>query len=177
MATNARDLPTSFPKEDVYPWNWTKVYPDGTMVTHVVAEGKTMFRWSHGNSSTFMEVDHNGKTTVFSTGDTHMYHKSGVTTTIDHNGDVNMAGCQRLTVEGGSHIEVRGDAAISVGGDSTTVVAGNMQAAVAGSGYMSTAGPMSMNFAGDLDMQIGGKTTIKSGGDIKMNAPNIYMNS
>lgn len=171
-----RQPKTSF-KDDAYPYNYTKVYPDGTSVTYIVAEGKTMFRWSHGKSSTFMEVDDTGKTTVFSTGDTHMYHKSGVTTSVDNNADVLMSGAQRVSIQGGSHIEVRGDAAITVGGDSTTVVGGNMQAAVAGSGYMSTQGSMNMNFSGDLNMDIKGKTTIKSGGDVKINGATIALNS
>lgn len=175
MSKQNNRLPdTTFDPE--YPNNKVWVFQDGTEVHVDTTTGKTRLRVAHGKTGTYMEIGDDGKTTVYTVGDTHMYHKSGVTSTVDNNGDMQIAGVQRLTVQGGSHIEVRGDAAIAVGGDSTTVVAGNMQAAVAGDGYMSTAGHMNMNFSGDLDMKVGGKTTVTSGGDMTMKAPNIHLN-
>jgi hypothetical protein len=175
MSDNSRLPPNNLDSE--YPYNRTWTFEDGTSFTVDSSKGSTAIRIHHGKSSSYMHVDDTGKATMFTTGDAHFYHKSGMTMSVDHNSDVKLSGAQRISVDGGSHIEVRGDAAVTVGGDSTSVVAGNMQASVAGSGYMSTAGPMSMNFAGDLKLDVGGTTTIKSGGDIKMNAPNIRLNS
>ena len=138
-------------------------------------EGEERVRWAHKDGS-YTEVSKGGRVVTVNVGNKQEYSRSGVTFTVDHNGDVKMHGHQRLLVAGGSHIEISGDANIVTGGDSLNVVGGSMKASVAGSAYLGVKGDMntnitgnhSMNISGNMSMNIKGTTSINSSGNMSL---------
>lgn len=145
-----------------YPHNQVIVWPGGHELHIDNTPGKERVRFAH-KSGTYTEIYANGDRTDFVVGNQQIANKSGVTLTIEKNGDINIGGSSRVVVGGGSHVEVAGDAGILIGGDAAIITGGNMNMSV-DNAYLGVRGNLNMNIAGDSNIQTTGNMTMKTGG-------------
>ena len=106
-------------------------------------------------------INQNGDKQSFEVGFGHNYNRSGVTMTVDHNGDVKLAGHNRILMGGGGHIEVTGDAGIAVGGDTAIVGMGKINAR-AKSVYIGSDGDVAVHASGNMEIKAGGTMHLKA---------------
>lgn len=149
-----------------YPYNQVTVWPGGQEIHIDSTPGKERIRIAHP-SGTYTEMYHNGDQTTFVTGDQHNVNKSGVTLSIEKNGDISIGGQGRFMIGGGAHIEVAGDAGIAVGGDTLLAGGGNMKMSIQDL-QIGARGNAKLNVAGNMDMRIAGSTSIQSSGPVNI---------
>lgn len=155
-----------------YPNLHQVTYPGGQRITVDSTKGKERIRIEHP-SGTYTEVYANGDKTDFVVGNSQTVNKSGITLTINNNGDIAIGGQARFLVGGGAHIEVAGDAGIVVGGDTLLAGGGDLKASI-DNAYLGTRGSLDINVAknttirtaGNLALETKGNATFKTEGNM-----------
>lgn len=169
--TDVADAKTRHPDHHAG-WNFPYAHviwrmQDGSCLLVNEQNGNNSVLMQHGVSGSYTEINNSGDCISFTVGNKVDYNKSGVTLTVDNNGDMKITGHNRIMVGGGSHFEVAGDAGIVVGGDTAVVGMGKVNAR-AKSMYLASDGDIAMHASGKMDIQVKG--------DFTMNAANIKMN-
>lgn len=151
-----------------YPYNKVTVTESGHEIHYDDTPGKERIRVSH-KSGTYTEIYSNGDRTDFVVGNEQKVNKSGITISVENNGDISIGGSSRFLVGGGSHIEVAGDAGIAVGGDVALVSGGKLNMSVKDA-YLGVRGNLNINVAGSTEFQTAENMTMKTGGNQVMTA-------
>lgn len=157
------------PERDVrpeYPNVQQITYPGGQRITIDSTKGYERIRIEHP-SGTYTEVYANGDRTDFVVGNSQTTHKSGVTLSINNNGDIAIGGQARFLVGGGAHIEVAGDAGIVVGGDTLLAGGGDLKASI-DNAYLGTRGNLNINVAKNTNIRTAGDLTLETKGNTKI---------
>lgn len=136
--------------------------------------GEERYFFAH-KSGTYTEISADGKQVNFSVGDIQNYGKSGVSITVDENGDTKISGHQRIIVGGGSHLEVAGDAGIVVGGDAAVATVGDV-ALHADNIWAGAKGNLNFNVDGNMELKVKGSTLLESEGETTIKGSMIHLN-
>lgn len=141
---------------------------EGTLEGQYVCEGDKPFNLSVDAVGGFKFTGPRGEVVEGRAGGIVTYSKSGTTMTIDNNGDVKLAGHNRVLMGGGGHIEVTGDAGIAVGGDTALVGVGKVNAR-AKSVYIGSDGDVAVHASGNMEIRADGIMHLK-GSQIRLNS-------
>jgi hypothetical protein len=162
---NIRDRPERDVRPE-YPNLQQITYPGGQRITIDSTKGYERIRIEHP-SGTYWEVYANGDKTDFVVGNAQQTHKSGLTISVNTNGDIAIGGQARFLVGGGAHIEVTGDAGVVVGQDALVVAGGDLKASV-DNAYLGTRGDLNINVAKNTNIRTAGNLTLETRGDVTM---------
>lgn len=149
-----------------YPYNQVYTWPGGHELHIDSTPGKERIRIGH-SSGTFTEIYANGDRTDVVVGNQQVANKSGVTLSINNNGDISIGGQGRFLVGGGAHIEVAGDAGIAVGGDTMLVGGGNLKASIQDI-YLGARGNLNMNIAKNTNIRTAGNMKLETKGNAQI---------
>lgn len=152
--------PTAPPEENEYPLQHVEVYEGGYKVVIGNKDG-SQFKLEAHPSGAYTVHHPDGSVTSMTPGDKSEHSKGGVTTSIDHNSNVKVAGHNTVNVQGGGHIEVAGDANMVIAGSTNVVALGGLGAAVKGAIYLAATEGINVNAP---------KMAFK-GGEFKVTAP------
>ena len=183
-----------------YPYNSSYISRSGHEFKFDDTPGSETLRLAH-KSGTYFEVSEDGRQVELVVGNEHKYNKSGLTLTVDKNGDIKIGGNLRLVVTGDAHIETKGDITAAVGGsliatvnknleahvrqdaivtagrDMTTTVEGNMTASIGKDMSAVIAGNMATAITGESYEFVNGNKTVIVAGNYKIKARNVDQES
>jgi hypothetical protein len=141
---------------------------ENTLQAKYFSEGEQPFELVCDSVGGYEFTDGYGRKTSGRCGGVVEYTKTGTTLTVDNNGDVKLAGHNRVLMGGGGHIEVTGDAGIAVGGDTAIVGVGKINAR-AKSVYIGSDGDVSVRASGNMEIKADGIMHLK-GSQIRLNS-------